>query len=68
MHLSRNEFLFLAATMAFLVMLFGCSVPNVDTNGYQTRMPEEHLRYCQVTKGKVISFVPCDEVKHDISL
>lgn len=60
-----NSILFLMAALAFLSVLLGCSTPLTDTNGYYTKMPREHQSYCQVTKGKVVYFVPCSSLKHD---
>lgn len=62
---NSQSMLFLMAALAFLLVLLGCSVPLSDTNGYYSRMPREHQSYCQVTKGKVVYFVPCNSIKHD---
>lgn len=68
MHLTTSDKLLIMACLMFLFALFGCTVPNVDTNGYYSNTPREHLKYCQTTKGTIITFVPCSEIKHDITL
>ena len=75
MNLDSSDWMLLAAGFLFALALIGCSVPHIDTNGYYSKPEErpfrseaEHMKYCQQTRDKVIYFVPCSEIKHDINL
>lgn len=68
MNLDSSDWMLLAAGFLFALALIGCSVPHIDTNGYYSKPEAEHMKYCQQTRDKVIYFVPCSEIKHDINL
>lgn len=68
MNLGSSDWMLLAAGFLFALALIGCSVPHIDTNGYYSKSTTEHMKYCQTSKGYVVSFVPCSEIKHDINL
>lgn len=75
MNLRSSDWCLLVAGLLFALALIGCSVrndsyglPHIDTNGYYSKPEDEHMKYCQRTKGTVIYFVPCSEIKHDINL
>lgn len=56
--------------MTFLV---GCgaaydAIGNIDTNGTYYKSTRKEPAYCQVTRGKITTFVPCSELKHDEEL
>lgn len=75
MNLRTSDWCLLGAGLLFALALLGCSVPHIDTNGYYSKpeagtvVPEaEHMKYCQRTRDNMIYFVPCSEIKHDITL
>jgi len=63
---STNFYLTFTA-MLIASFLFGCTTAmELDTNGYYSHSQKPQVKYCQQRVGEnQITFVPCDEVKHD---
>lgn len=55
---------------SIIMLITGCStaydaIGQIDTNGDYYKSTRKEPAYCQVTKGKITTFVLCSSLKHD---